>query len=203
MSRHATLILFILTFGFASCASESDSGRSPSPDPTVTVSLPERPATVFSGNVGIEVTTLPRSGTVGEQALIEMQSSSRELSESAGLRLLISLEDLGNAINGQVVVVPAPTDGLQDHGTYTGPQTDGRTPESHVGSFSLSLDGTTMTLTATTASGSTVTALGQFGVICTSADTNGDAVTDALWSSDFCSTTRDTLGLAPWIAVAK
>ena len=203
MTKQLCGVLFALGLG-ACASSEGQPARGLPPEAPVAVSLPERPSSMFAGYVGIEVTTLPRFGE-GEQAYITMQSSSSELSEGAGLRISVPLAALQQALSGAVVTLPPASPTLGNAGEYTGIQdSDPHTPEGiAVKSFSLGLDGATMSLTATLTGGGTVTALGQFGVICTQANSNGDPVTDGTWASEFCAATRDAIGLAPWIAAAR
>ena len=165
------------------------------------MSLPDRPDEAFLGTAGFEVTTIPYSGP-GEQAHVSMVANSADGDETASMQLYIPLDVLQMALEGRVATIPAGDPGIQTSTSYTGATADGRTPGENVQSFTLALDGTTMTLTATVPSG-TITAQGQFGVACTGTDASGGNVTDRDWESEFCVRMRETLGLAPWIAASS
>lgn len=117
------------------------------------------------------------------------------------MQLYIPLEVLQTALQGGVATIPPGDPGGVNPASYTGATADGRSPGRDVQSFTLALDGTTMTLTATVPSG-TITARGQFAVGCTGTEASG-IVTDRDWESEFCVRMRETLGLAPWIAASR
>ena len=166
------------------------------------MSLPDRPDEAFLGTAGFEVTTIPYSGP-GEQAHVSMVANSADGDETASMQLYIPLEVLRTALQGGVATIPPGDPGGVNPASYTGATADGRTPGENVQSFTLALDGTTMTLTATVPSG-TITAQGQFAVGCTGTDhASGGNVTDRDWESEFCVRMRETLRLAPWIAASR
>lgn len=185
----------------SACAGAEPGRQSLPPAYTVAMSLPDRPGVVFAGFAGLEVTTIPYAGP-GESAHISVSGGSADSGESFSMQLYVPLDQLHEALQGRVGMIPAmdPAVGF-NYGTYTGATVDFRTAGENVQSFTLALDGATITLTATVPSG-TITAYGQFRVGCSMLNSNGDNVTDGRWESEFCARTRDSLGLEPWIAAS-
>jgi len=191
----------VMGLAMSACAGDQPGGRPLLPPThTVAMSLPDRPGLMFVGFGAIEVTTIPFTGP-GESAHISMNGASGESGESFSMNLYFPLEAFHEALQGRVGTIPPmdPAVGF-NYGEYTGPTIDFRTAGQNVQSFTLALDGATITLTATVPSG-TITAYGQFTVQCTQ-DNGGAIVTDGRWESEFCSRTRDALGLGPWIAAS-
>ena len=194
----ASLIMGLL---LSACAgAEPDGGRSLPPAATVAMSLPDRPGVTFVGFAAIEVSTIPYTGP-GESAHISMGGGSADSGEQVSMHLYVPLDVLHEALQGRVGVVPLAIPGWVSSNVYSGPTVDFRTAGENVQSFTLALDGATITLTATVPSG-TITAYGQFAVGCTQ-DNGLGIMTDGRWESEFCARSRDTLGLAPWIAASR
>lgn len=189
----------------SACASaEPDGSRSVvPPTATVAMSLPDRPGVTFAGFAGLEVTNFPFPG-LGETAHPSLIGQSADGNEGVSMQLYVPLDVLHEALQGRVGNIPVmdPAVGF-NYGSYTGATSDGRNPGENVQIFTLALDGAMMTLTATVPSG-TITAYGQFVIECTllRSDTTG-TMTDGRWESEFCARSRDTLGLAPWIAASR
>lgn len=203
MTHRTLYAALVVGLALSACAGSEPGGRAPvSPAHTVAMSLPDRPGEMCAGTGLIEVSTIPYIGPGESSAHLSLVGACAATGETFSMQLYVPLDAFSEALLGRAGAVPAFDPAVGTHyGTYTGATTDGRDPSEEVQSFTLALDGATITLTARVPSG-TITAYGQFTFQCTIRNSNGDDLTDGRWESEFCSRTRDTLGLGPWIAAS-
>ncbi len=189
VSRAAAVVLVV-----AGCSTESEPGRSLPPEAPVAISVSDRPDTSFRGYAGLDVTTINYELLTGGQLHVTLRGESADGTEWTAVSAALPLDVAADFLAGETVTEPV--------GSYQSPRSSDRLPGAEITSLSVALVDAMFELTAVSGT-TTISARGQFGVVCSTVNDGQGLVTDSRWETPFCSENREALGLDPWIAASR